>query len=90
MAIKDRYKVSDDGFCVRYESNDEYIVVGCSNGTKHILNLTKPDSHIDIQDPQGFPITSLRWRPQTQSQSKVLVTVNSEGYVTHWHIPSGK
>ena len=48
--VKDRYTVSDDGFCVRYDHNDEYLAVGCSNGTKHVLNLQKPDSHIDIKD----------------------------------------
>ena len=90
LTVKDRYTVSDDGFCVRYEPNDEYLATGCSNGTKHVLNLAKAHSHIDITDIQGFPITSLRWRPQVVSQSKVLVTVNSEGSVTHWHVPSGK
>ena len=44
----------------------------------------------EIDDPSEIPVTCLRWRPSSESKSKVLGVGNSEGQFEYWHVPSMK
>jgi COMPASS component SWD3 len=39
----------------------------------------------------GTPITALRWRPNKHIATKqIVVTVNADGSIIHWHADKGK
>ena len=68
-------------------------MLGCGDGSIKIFNvLTGKLSYVlNATMPEPMPTTSIRWRPiSSPSVSKnVLITVNANGSVQHWHTTSG-
>lgn len=81
-------------YCVRYDPNDKYIAQGCNDGTIRIYNVfTNKQSYIlNTEMEQPMPTTQLRWRPaQSMAVTKnVIIAVNANGALQHWHTTSGK
>ena len=67
---------------------------GCGDGTIKIFNvLTGKVSYVlNANMPEPMPTTSIHWRPTTSGSvaKNVLITVNANGSVQHWHTTSGK
>ncbi|KRX02042.1 WD40-repeat-containing domain [Pseudocohnilembus persalinus] len=81
-------------FTIRFDFWDELIAVGCSDGQVRVYNqhLNKLESQFKCySNDDAAPVTCLRWRPTTHCPTKqVLVTVNADGSIMHWHAKSGK
>ncbi len=81
-------------FCVRFDPHDKYIAQGCNDGTIRIYNVfTGKQSYIlNTEMEQPMPTTQLRWRPaQSMAVTKnVIISVNANGSLQHWHTTSGK
>ena len=53
--------------------------------------LFKKSSSGTVAANTETPTTCLRWRPTGHSTIKsILVSVNADGSICHWHAPSGK
>ncbi|KAF4654305.1 hypothetical protein FOL47_010038 [Perkinsus chesapeaki] len=82
-------------FCVRFSPDDSLLAASTSNGLIKIYNCrTGKEVYTLHPHPKGDvvqPVTQLRWRPEGSSAKtkKVLVSVNSEGVVSHWHVTTG-
>ena len=79
-------------YCVRFDPTDNYIAAACGDGTIRVFNiLTKKEAFVfnNLQEPS--PTTSVRWRPHNAPgvTKNVLISVNSNGKVQHWHTTSG-
>ncbi|EAR93543.3 WD40 domain protein (macronuclear) [Tetrahymena thermophila SB210] len=81
-------------FCVRFDQDDQFIAAGCSDGSVKIFNISTGKLEHNLSGSSGInatPTTCLRWRPPVHNKTKqVLVSVNSDGSIIHWHAPSGK
>lgn len=97
------YKVSEKAilgsidrqtFCVRFDYYDKYIAAGHNDGTIRISNLmTEKEAFVinkDMEDP--MPMTNVKWRPPAAPSitKNVLISVNANGALQHWHTTSGK
>ena len=81
-------------FCVRYDPLDRYIAQGCHDGTINIYNVFTGKKSFTLNNDMEvpFPTTCIRWRPQTSKAvtKNVILAVNANGSVSHWHTTSGK
>ena len=89
-------------FCVRFDPNDKYVAagrvvtlsLGQGDGSIKVFNvLTGKQSYVlnaNMKEP--MPTTSIRWRPSSSPaiSKNVMITVNANGSVQHWHTTSGK
>lgn len=82
------------GHCVRYDPHDKYIAQACSDGSIRIFNVFtgKQSFILNTEMAQPMPMTQIRWRPATsQAVTKnVIISVNANGALQHWHTTSGK
>jgi hypothetical protein len=74
----------------RFDQTEELVAIGCNDGTKHIYSLADEAIVGTIISEDKVPTTSVRWRPQIISHSKVLVSADSEGEIAFWHAPTWK
>ena len=81
-------------FCVRFDPHDKYIAQGCNDGSVKIYNVYtgKQSYTLNTEMEQPMPTTQLRWRPATSYAvtKNVIITVNANGALQHWHTTSGK
>ena len=81
-------------FCVRYDPLDKYLAQGCGDGTIRIYNVFtgKQSFILNTEMAQPMPTTMIRWRPsQSMAVTKnVVISVNANGALQHWHTTSGK
>jgi COMPASS component SWD3 len=81
-------------FCIQFDPKDKYIAQGCSDGTIKIYNVFtgKLSFQMNNDMEQPMPCTCIRWRPQSSNAvtKNVILTVNANGALEHWHITSGK
>ncbi len=86
-------------FCSKFDPEDRYIACGYGDGVVRIFNLEtgKLAFSLSGNSPIGsfleeMPVTGLRWRPQSASLKtmNVLVSVQADGSIKHWHATSGK
>eukprot|EP00357_Protocruzia_adherens_P022906 CAMPEP_0114995856 /NCGR_PEP_ID=MMETSP0216-20121206/13973_1 /TAXON_ID=223996 /ORGANISM="Protocruzia adherens, Strain Boccale" /LENGTH=384 /DNA_ID=CAMNT_0002359967 /DNA_START=132 /DNA_END=1286 /DNA_ORIENTATION=+ len=84
-------------FCVRFDHDDKYLALGCADGSIKIYNVLTGKMSFTLNNQQAqttgkMPTTSIRWRPQGAGKStkNVLISVNADGSVKHWHTTSGK
>jgi WD40 repeat protein len=79
-------------FCVRFSPDDQYLASSCGNGQIRIFNTSTGKQAFTLNNGDNIPTTQVRWRPhQAMSKTKnVLVAVDADGRICHWHITSGK
>ena len=81
-------------FCVRFDPNDKYIAAGCGDGSIRIFNVfTGKQSYIlNTNMEEAMPTTNVKWRPLIGPgvTKNVLISVNANGSLQHWHTTSGK
>jgi len=81
-------------FCVRYDPSDKYLAQGCGDGTIRIYNVFtgKQSFILNTGMEQPMPTTQIRWRPAaSQAVTKnVIISVNANGSLQHWHTTSGR
>ncbi|CEL91874.1 unnamed protein product [Vitrella brassicaformis CCMP3155] len=84
--------VTSEILCIRFSPDDAYLAAACSNGAIKIFNTSTGRQAYVLNQAGGSPTTQVRWRPnKAVSKTKnVLISVNSDGVVQHWHIASGK
>jgi len=86
--------VSVPTFTVRFDWHDKYIAAGCGDGTIRIFNVfTGKQSYLlntEMEEP--MPTLNLRWRPLNAPgvTKNVLLAVNANGDIQHWHTTSGR
>ncbi|OQR96839.1 hypothetical protein ACHHYP_13205 [Achlya hypogyna] len=84
-------------FCTRFSPDGTLLAAGCGDGAIRIFNVANGALAYTLMQPHhnygfGMPCTALRFRPLASSSKtkNVLLAVNSNGSVEHWHITSGK
>jgi len=81
-------------FCVRFDPLDKYIAQGCGDGTIRIYNVFsgKQSFVLNTEMEQPMPTTQIRWRPTASKAvtKNVIISVNANGALQHWHTTSGK
>jgi WD40 repeat protein len=84
-------KVNDEKiecFSVRFNKGDKLIGAGFSNGTVVVFDPENEKSN--VMKASDYPVTSIRWRPDSEGSKSILVSVTADGKVTQWHASSGK
>lgn len=87
-------------FCAKFDPEDKYLACGFGDGAIRIYNMISgklaytlcgnvSSSGIMADD---MPVCGLRWRPQNDAMktSNVLVSIQADGSIKHWHATSGK
>eukprot|EP00386_Alphamonas_edax_P006640 GDKI01021449.1.p1 GENE.GDKI01021449.1~~GDKI01021449.1.p1 ORF type:complete len:385 (+),score=92.15 GDKI01021449.1:75-1229(+) len=79
-------------FCVRFSPDDSYVAGALGSGIIKIYATNSGKHQFTLNTGSTAPTTQLRWRPHTNSTrtKNVLISVNADGVVQHWHITSGK
>ena len=81
-------------FCVRFDPQDKYIAQGCNDGSIKIYNaFTGKQSYIlNTEMEEAMPTMQIRWRPAASMAvtKNVIICVNANGTLQHWHTTSGK
>ena len=81
-------------FSIRFDHNDKYLAAGCQDGTIKIYNIfTGKQSYILNQGMEvPMPVTNIKWRPICAPgvTKNVIISLNSDGSLEHWHTTSGK
>lgn len=87
-------------FCAKFDPEDKYLACGFGDGAIRIYNMISGKLAFTLcgnvsstgmmQD--DMPVCGLRWRPQNESMktSNVLVSIQADGSIKHWHATSGK
>lgn len=84
-------------FCTKFSPDGKFLAAGCGDGAIRVFNTKNGSLSYTLMQPHhnygfGMPCTAIRFRPMTDSTKtkNVLLAVNSNGSVEHWHITSGK
>jgi len=82
-------------FCVRYSPDGQFIAASRGNGEIDIYSTVNGNKVYLLPGQQGFdgaPTCCVRFRPNTNSSKtkNVLLSVNANGLVKHWHMTSMK
>ena len=81
-------------FYLRFDPQDKYLAQCCRDGTIRIYNVfTGKVSFILNEDmEQKMPMVSIKWRPLNcpAITKNVIISVNANGAIQHWHTTSGK
>lgn len=81
-------------FAIQYSPDNECILLGCSDGHLRVYDATN-GRHMYTWNTAGkkeikLPVTSLKFRPFTQTRKNIALVAGSGGIVQHWHITSGR
>ena len=74
-------------FTTAFNSDGTLLACGYNNGHINIFNLKEPRKKPIEFSPSSFPITSIKWN---EKKKTTLLVGAADGYVSHWHAPSGK
>ena len=82
-------------FVTRFSPDGNLIAAGCGDGAIRVYNSLNGKMMYSLnvaKDESGMPMTAIRFRPHTSASKtkNVLLAVNADGSVQHWHITSGK
>ncbi|CAM9492679.1 unnamed protein product, partial [Chrysoparadoxa australica] len=85
---------SSEVFSVRFSPDGKFLAAGCGDGAVRVFNVDTGKLVYNLQHGSSLnlPCTSLRFRPSTAASKtrNVLVVVNANGSIQHWHMTSGK
>jgi WD40 repeat protein len=91
---------STEIFCVQFDPEDRYIATGCGDGSIRVYNLLtgklaylmNEQKVSRPEEAKKMPTTAVRWRPTagTMRTKNMLISVQADGSVAHWHTTSGK
>mmetsp|Transcript_8408 Transcript_8408/g.16741 ORF Transcript_8408/g.16741 Transcript_8408/m.16741 type:complete len:369 (+) Transcript_8408:457-1563(+) len=91
------FTVSDNPsevFSTRFSPDGKLLAAGCGDGTVRVYNASTGRLAYELRNGKGreaMPVTGIRFRPLGASKTKnVLLAVNADGSVSHWHVTSGK
>lgn len=82
-------------FCSKFDPSDKYLAAGYGDGVTRIYNVATQKLSYTLFGTGGneeMPVADLAWRPQTAAMktANILVTVQADGYLKHWHATTGK
>lgn len=89
---REKIKITDNklpyGECFTTAFNEDGSLLACgySNGHVNIFNLKEKKEPIKFE-ASDYPVTSLKWNNKKKT---TLLIGCADGYVTHWHVSSGK
>eukprot|EP00939_MAST-03C_sp_MAST-3C-sp1_P003465 g3465.t1 len=91
MAVKDCHSAI---YCVKYSPDGKLLAAGCGDGAIRVYDAKNGDLmyNLNVESMTQLPTTAIRFRP-TSGRSKtknVLLAVNADGSLDHWHITSGR
>jgi len=75
-------------FSIRFEKGDKLLGAAYSNGNVAVFDLDNEKS--SVMKASDYPVTSIRWKPNTDQSKSILVSVTADGKITQWHASSGK
>jgi WD40 repeat protein len=86
--------VNSQTMCVRFDPHDKYIAQGCHDGKIRIWNVFTGNESFCLNEhmDQPMPTMMVRWRPEKSKAitKNVILSVNANGALQHWHTTSGK
>jgi len=78
---------------LRFDPADQYLSASYKNGSISVFNLMNQKEAFKFNTDLVVesPTTSLRWRPSNSlsSTKNVMISVNTNGIIQHWHTTSG-
>ena len=81
-------------FCVQFDPHDKYLAQGCGDGTIRIYNVFNGKPSFILNKDMNPPnkTVQVRWRPSACNAitKNVIISVNANGSLQHWHTTSGK
>jgi len=97
FALKKKLSITDcpsEVFCVKHSPDGKLLAAGCGDGAIRVYSVAtgKLTYNLNVESMTQLPTTAIRFRPATgRSKTKnVLLAVNADGSVDHWHITSGR
>jgi len=86
--------IPSEVFVVRFSPDGKYLAAGCGDGAIRVYMVSSGRLAYRLNEETQFqlPTTSLRFRPiSAKSKTRnVLLSVNADGTLDHWHITSGR
>lgn len=76
-----------------FSPDDKYVACAKSNGEIKIYNVQKASEAYSIRNKEKrTPYTMIKWRGKSDysQMSNIVGTVNSDGQIQHFHVPTGK
>lgn len=81
-------------FYIRFDPTDKYLAQCALDGTIRIYNMFtgKISFILNTDMEQKMPMVSMKWRPLTcpAVTKNIIISVNANGALQHWHVTSGK
>ena len=79
---------------MRYSPDGTLLAAGCGDGAIRIYETSSGELkyNLNVESKNQLPTTAIRFRP-TSGRSKtknILLAVNADGSLDHWHITSGR
>lgn len=74
-------------FTTAFNEEGSLLACGYSNGHVNIFNLNSPKTEPIKFECSDYPVTSIKWNNKKKT---TLLVGCADGYVTHWHVSSGK
>lgn len=95
--LRHKMTISDcpsEVYCVKYSPDGTLLAAGCGDGAVRVYDARSGELryNLNVENVNQLPTTSIRFRP-TSGRSKtknVLLAVNADGSLDHWHITSGR
>jgi COMPASS component SWD3 len=78
--------------CIRFNKGGNLIAEGCGSGDIKLINTKFGYSPFQAHEAQRklSPITAITFRPDTMTNSQLIVSANANGFIEHWHQNTGK
>ena len=75
---------------VRWNSDDSLLALGCSDGTVKIHSDSGLVNNLHLFRGEGFPVTSVRWKPPTGKTKNIMLATTSNGKFFQFHGSTGR
>jgi WD40 repeat protein len=75
---------------LQWNSDDSLLALGCSDGTVKIHSESGLLNTLHLFRGDGFPVTSVRWKPPVGKTRNILLVTTSDGRFFQFHGPSGR
>lgn len=75
---------------VRWNFDDTLLALGCSDSTVKVFNDQGLVSELKCSRGEGYPVTSVRWKPVAGKTKNILLATTSDGCYYQFHGPTGR